>query len=162
MNNIVKTILFSSFCCLTTFSLSADKQQQLATKDATDQIMKICGHIYALSDSYAKWYPQKNPVVVCKSCKKRFLSLGDLSGALIIKALREIVYEEDSTWTYILINNLIELMAEGTFPELEQFLNRTMNKLQYRCSHCDEIGWEIAPENASNFTPAMHKKNIHL
>jgi hypothetical protein len=161
MNNAIKTMCFSLLCIFASH-LSANAQQQSVSKNDPGQIMMVCSYIYALSDAYAKWYPQKNPEIICKNCKQRHLSLGELSGALIIKALREIVYEEDSTWTHNLMNNFIELMSEGTFAELEQFLRRTMNKLEYRCCLCDGIGWEIpTTTNTKTFT-TVHKKSIHL
>jgi hypothetical protein len=161
MNNANKIMFFSFFCCSFLF-ISANTQKHTDIKDTTGQIMMVCSYVYALSDAYAKWYPKNNPEIICKNCKQRILSLGELSGALIAKALREIAYEEDSTWTHNLINNFIEIMSEGTFSELEQFLRRIMNKLEYRCCYCDETVWEICTVHDSKVTNAVHKDGIYL
>jgi hypothetical protein len=160
MNTAIK-IMFSSFFCFFVSRLSANSQPQPTVKDVQCQVFMVCASIYALSDAYAKWYPKENPEIICKNCKQRRLSLGELSGALIIKALKDIAYEENSTWTQNLINNFIELMTEGTFVELEQFLRRTMNKIEYRCCHCNGTVWEnVSRQPSAAQLPATTKQPV--
>lgn len=167
MNKSLKIIIFSLFCT-SVLQLPAKTKQPVIDENINQQILVLGAYMYALSaaeKSYSERYPNNDDIkIICSNCKTREVSLSELSGALIGETMRNIVERTGSVEKMKnLFEKLIQLMTEGTLPELEKFLLDTTNEIQYKCSHCETNIWEKKTAKAdAKTTTVAYKKSIHL
>ncbi len=102
-------------------------------------------------DELAKDYCQKYTSVLpiwCGKCKQRRLYLGEFSGCLMAKMLKEAAAENNPEGTKIVFENFLKLLTSSDTKESEMtdFVLKEMKNIDYSCTACHINAWEKIPE----------------
>jgi hypothetical protein len=132
---------------MSTLQVVADSMQVSPDKRLGYQVLLTTAHLYALYDAYAEKFPAQGPIIICQNCNKRTASLYELSGTLLGKIYRDIVFDSgDFEKMMTILQNFSWVLFQGTSTELAQFLLKTANELPHRCPACLGTTWKAATD----------------